>query len=67
MICRAWYEQGIRSRRYLRDIPYHDLCPEHREQLFKEALRFTRDTDLLPTRRRRGRKRVWVWIEVAKK
>ena len=64
LICLVWYEHGVRSGRYLSDIPYHDLTPGHRDQLFNEALTFTKQTPLLPERRRKSRRQHrWVWLE----
>lgn len=66
-ICLAWHEHGVRTRRYLADVPYSDLAPEERKRLNDAALAFLADTDLKPRFRERKlwRKtkhtRAWWW------
>lgn len=66
-ICQIWYEQGVRAGRYLSDVPFDDLSPEHRAELLAEAIEHARKALLVPQRRRDGKRQKVNWVETVRR
>ena len=57
-----YYDTGVDSGRYLVDIPFRNLDPDHRDKLIRDAHRAAK-TGLLPQNKYWGEEWRWVLTE----